>query len=129
MVLFARVKCGQNNGLGYNINIGWDSALEPPMGDAEYLAAFRSVVMPIAEAYQPQIVLVSCGFDGTEGHPKELGGYKLTPTCKCQIYLQLDLQIHTSQALHHKFPRFRLYDKKADECSRWKSCFGLGRRL
>ena len=49
------------------------------MGDAEYLAAFRCVVMPIAKAFKPQLVLVSSGFDGTEAHPKELGGYKLTP--------------------------------------------------
>ena len=37
--------------------------------------------MPIGKAFQPQIVLVSCGFDGTEGHPAELGGYKLSPPC------------------------------------------------
>jgi histone deacetylase 4/5 len=52
------------------------------MGDAEYLAAFRCVVMPIAKSFKPQLVLVSSGFDGTEGHPKELGGYKLTPMCE-----------------------------------------------
>ena len=37
--------------------------------------------MPIGKAFRPQIVLVSCGFDGTEGHPAELGGYKLSPPC------------------------------------------------
>jgi acetoin utilization deacetylase AcuC-like enzyme len=51
------------------------------MSDAEYLAAFRCVVMPIARAFQPQIVLVSSGFDATEQHPKELGGYKVSPMC------------------------------------------------
>ena len=55
------------------------------MGDTEYLAAFRCVVMPIARAFKPQIILVSCGFDGTESHPKELGGYKLSPMCKFNI--------------------------------------------
>jgi histone deacetylase 4/5 len=77
-----RFKFGHEQGKGYNVNIAWDGTLEPPMGDTEYLAAFRSVVMPIAKSYQPQMVLVSCGFDGTDGHSKELGGYKLTPTCK-----------------------------------------------
>ena len=35
-------------GLGTNVNIAWSGGLEPPMGDAEYLAAFRTVVLPIA---------------------------------------------------------------------------------
>ena len=74
-------ECGQDNGLGKNVNIAWNGKLNPPMSDAEYLAAFRCVVMPIAQAFKPQIVLVSCGFDGTENHPKELGGYKLSPMC------------------------------------------------
>jgi len=28
------------------------------MGDAEYLAAFRSIVLPIAKSFEPDIVLV-----------------------------------------------------------------------
>lgn len=51
------------------------------MGDAEYMAAFRSVVMPIAHDFQPDIILVSCGFDAAAGHPAPLGGYRLTPAC------------------------------------------------
>jgi acetoin utilization deacetylase AcuC-like enzyme len=74
-------ECGQEQGLGKNVNIAWNGKLSPPMSDAEYLAAFRCVVMPIAQAFKPQIVLVSCGFDGTERHSKELGGYKLSPMC------------------------------------------------
>jgi len=74
-------ECGQDAGLGKNVNIAWNGKLNPPMSDTEYLAAFRCVVMPIARAFKPQIILVSCGFDGTENHPKELGGYKLSPMC------------------------------------------------
>ena len=59
------------------------------MGDAEYLAAFRCVVMPIAKSFKPQLVLVSSGFDGTEGHPKELGGYKLTPMCEYSCLIEI----------------------------------------
>jgi len=44
--------------------------------------------MPILEQFQPQIILVSCGFDACIGHPHPLGGYELTPTCKKnEIYL------------------------------------------
>lgn len=74
-------ECGQDSGLGKNVNIAWNGNLNPAMSDPEYLAAFRCVVMPIAKAFNPQIVLVSCGFDATEQHPKELGGYKVSPTC------------------------------------------------
>lgn len=75
-------ECGQDAGIGKNVNIAWNSRLNPPMGDAEYLAAFRSIVMPIAQAYQPEMVLVSCGFDASDNHPRELGGYRVSPACK-----------------------------------------------
>ena len=52
------------------------------MGDAEYLAAFRTVVMPIAREYNPDIVLVSAGFDAAAGHPAPLGGYEISSHCK-----------------------------------------------
>ena len=37
--------------------------------------------MPILEQFQPQLILVSSGFDACMGHPHPLGGYELTPTC------------------------------------------------
>mmetsp|Transcript_32998 Transcript_32998/g.77408 ORF Transcript_32998/g.77408 Transcript_32998/m.77408 type:complete len:228 (-) Transcript_32998:22-705(-) len=47
------------------------------MGDAEYIAAFHQVVMPIATAFCPELVLISAGFDAARGDP--LGGCSLTP--------------------------------------------------
>ncbi|KAG7229706.1 hypothetical protein INR49_012501 [Caranx melampygus] len=32
---------GAGAGEGFNVNVGWTGSLSPPMGDAEYLAAFR----------------------------------------------------------------------------------------
>jgi histone deacetylase 7 len=32
---------GAGNGEGFNINVAWAGGLDPPMGDPEYLAAFR----------------------------------------------------------------------------------------
>ncbi|XP_075055366.1 histone deacetylase 7 isoform X5 [Mixophyes fleayi] len=72
---------GANSGEGFNVNVAWAGGLEPPMGDAEYLAAFRTVVMPIAHEFSPDVVLVSAGFDAAEGHPAPLGGYKVTAKC------------------------------------------------
>lgn len=74
-------ECGTGEGLGYNVNIAWSGGLSPPIGDAEYLAAFRTVVMPIAKEYDPEIVIVSAGFDAALGHPAPLGGYKVSPAC------------------------------------------------
>lgn len=53
-------ECGAGTGLGFNVNIAWSGGLNPPLGDAEYLAAFRTLVMPIAREFAPDIVLVSC---------------------------------------------------------------------
>uniref|UniRef100_A0A3B5KIS9 Histone deacetylase n=1 Tax=Xiphophorus couchianus TaxID=32473 RepID=A0A3B5KIS9_9TELE len=72
---------GSGAGEGFNVNIAWTGGLEPPMGDAEYLAAFRSVVMPIAQEFSPDVVLVSAGFDAAEGNPAPLGGYKVSAKC------------------------------------------------
>lgn len=72
---------GAGAGEGFNVNVAWTGGLDPPMGDAEYLAAFRAVVMPIAHEFSPDLVLVSAGFDAVEGNPDELGGYKVTAKC------------------------------------------------
>ncbi|MEE6471960.1 hypothetical protein FKM82_009418 [Ascaphus truei] len=72
---------GAGNGEGFSVNVAWTGGLKPPMGDAEYLAAFRTVVMPIAHEFSPDVVLVSAGFDAAEGHPAPLGGYKVTAKC------------------------------------------------
>jgi histone deacetylase 6 len=42
------------------------------MGDKEYLAAFTQVVLPIAYEFNPELVLISAGFDACIGDP--LGG-------------------------------------------------------
>lgn len=47
------------------------------MGDMEYFLAFQHVVLPIAYEYNPELVLISAGFDACIGDP--LGGYKVTP--------------------------------------------------
>ena len=77
---------GSGEGEGYNWNIAWSGET---MGDAEYMAAFRSVVMPIARDFSPSVILVACGFDGARGHPFNFGGYELTPACFAYMTRQL----------------------------------------
>ncbi|XP_067314724.1 histone deacetylase 4-like isoform X2 [Pseudorasbora parva] len=80
---------GSGPGVGFNVNVAFTGGLEPPMGDPEYLTAFRTVVMPIASEFAPDLVLVSAGFDAVEGHPPPLGGYKLTSRCLGHLTKQL----------------------------------------
>jgi histone deacetylase 6 len=69
-------KCGAGQGVGRNINIGWH---DQGMGDGEYMAAFQKIVMPIAQEFDPDLVIVSAGFDAAAGD--ELGGCWVTPAC------------------------------------------------
>lgn len=85
----AATECGTGAGLGYTVNVAWCSGTNPALADAEYLAAFRSVIMPIAKEYDPEIVLVSCGFDAAAGHPAPLGGYSVSAACFAHMTREL----------------------------------------
>jgi acetoin utilization deacetylase AcuC-like enzyme len=65
---------GEEEGEGYSLNIPWPRG---GVGDAEYLRAFDRIVMPVAEEFAPELVLISAGFDAARGDP--LGGCDLTP--------------------------------------------------
>jgi histone deacetylase 6 len=66
--------CGEGAGLGFNVNIPWPSH---GMKDGDYLYAFQRVIMPIAQEFDPDLVIVSAGFDAAEGDI--LGGCHVTP--------------------------------------------------
>lgn len=68
--------CGVDKGAGKNVNIGWHNQ---GMGDGEYMAAFQKIVMPIAQEFNPDLVIISAGFDAAAGD--ELGGCFVTPNC------------------------------------------------
>ncbi|XP_072496810.1 histone deacetylase 4 isoform X2 [Notamacropus eugenii] len=80
---------GTGPGVGFNVNMAFTGGLDPPMGDTEYLTAFRTVVMPVANEFAPDVVLVSSGFDAVEGHPTPLGGYNLSAKCFGYLTKQL----------------------------------------
>lgn len=56
--------CGLGEGLGKNINIPWPTH---GMVDGDYLYAFQQVVMPVAQEFEPDLVIISAGFDAAEG--------------------------------------------------------------
>ncbi|HEX4438636.1 MAG TPA: histone deacetylase [Thermoanaerobaculia bacterium] len=69
----AASEAGGGAGRGFTVNLPWPAG----MGDAEHLAAFDRLLMPIAERFAPGLVLVSAGFDAAEGDL--LGGMRITP--------------------------------------------------
>ncbi len=64
---------GGGAGRGFTVNV----PLPAGCGDAEYLAAFDRVLLPVARAFAPDLVLVSAGYDAAEGDP--LGSMRITP--------------------------------------------------
>lgn len=68
----AAEETGHGEGEGYTVNV----PLAPGMGDEEYCAIFERILLPIAQMYKPQLLLVSAGFDAYHDDP--LGGMRLT---------------------------------------------------
>lgn len=50
---------------------------------------YRTVVLPIAKDFRPELVLVSAGFDAAVGQPLPLGGYHVSAQCKSCCIVQL----------------------------------------
>jgi acetoin utilization deacetylase AcuC-like enzyme len=69
----AYTELGTGKGRGFTVNV----PLTIGYGDAEYLSLFERVLKPIALQFQPELILVSAGFDIYIGDP--LGGMNVTP--------------------------------------------------
>lgn len=63
---------GKGLGKGFSINIPFSGDV---MRDPEYLAAWRVIVEPVLQHFQPTLILVSAGFDAGCRHANALGGY------------------------------------------------------
>jgi acetoin utilization protein AcuC len=56
---------GEGLGLGFNVNI----PLPPLTYDEAYLTAFKRVVLPLIEAYAPDVIVLELGMDTLAGDP------------------------------------------------------------
>ncbi|XP_064904990.1 polyamine deacetylase HDAC10 isoform X1 [Columba livia] len=65
---------GLGRGEGFNINLPWNKV---GMGNSDYLAAFFHVLLPMAFEFDPELVLVSSGYDSGIGDPE--GQMNATP--------------------------------------------------
>jgi acetoin utilization deacetylase AcuC-like enzyme len=68
----AATEQGSGAGAGFTLNI----PMRPGLGDDAYQRVFTDVVIPAARAYQPELVLVSAGFDAHRDDP--LAGMRVT---------------------------------------------------
>ncbi|KAH6942457.1 hypothetical protein HPB50_005829 [Hyalomma asiaticum] len=57
--------------------------MQEGMSDGDYLTAFFQLVLPVAYEYNPELVLVSCGFDSCVGDP--LGYCRVTAEAYAQL--------------------------------------------
>ena len=56
---------GEDEGTGFNLNI----PLQAGGGHAEYLYAMQRIVLPALDRFQPQLIIVACGFDANAVDP------------------------------------------------------------
>ncbi|XP_047595845.1 polyamine deacetylase HDAC10 isoform X9 [Lutra lutra] len=69
---------GLGPGRGFTVNLPWNQV---GMGNADYMAAFLHVLLPVAFEFDPELVLISAGFDSAIGDPE--GGYHLESLSQC----------------------------------------------
>jgi acetoin utilization deacetylase AcuC-like enzyme len=65
---------GRENGQGYTLNV----PLPPRVGDTGYGRIMTEVIIPAAERFQPDLILVSAGFDAHWRDPLAMAGLSLT---------------------------------------------------
>jgi len=58
-------EAGRDAGAGFTVNVPMPAGC----GDAEYLGVFQRVIAPVARAFRPDVMLVSCGFDAHRDDP------------------------------------------------------------
>jgi len=80
----AASEVGAGAGEGFTLNVPMPAGA----GDTEFEAAYGSLVVPALERFQPQVILVSAGFDAHELDP--LGGLRLTTSGYTGVVARLD---------------------------------------
>ncbi len=63
---------GRGAGIGYTVNI----PLPPDVGEAGFLQAFDTILRPLARRFQPEIVIVSAGYDAHWRNSRYVAGIR-----------------------------------------------------
>lgn len=80
-------KIGIGKGIGKNVNIAWNTTPNSKIADNEYIHAYEKVIQPMLLEYDPELIIISAGFDCAKGDP--LGGLHVTPKCFGYLTSQL----------------------------------------
>ncbi len=75
---------GSGAGLGFTVNM----PLEAGATDADFEAVYQTIAMPALDRFQPEVVLVSAGYDAHERDP--LGGLRVTTAGYTRVVAMLD---------------------------------------
>ncbi len=70
----ALYEVGSSLGHGYTLNV----PLPPRVGDVGYGRIFRDIILPKVQAFQPELILVSAGYDAHWQDPLAMAGLTLT---------------------------------------------------
>jgi acetoin utilization deacetylase AcuC-like enzyme len=68
----AATDVGRGKGLGFTLNV----PLEAGATDADFLAVFRTLIVPVLDQFRPDLILVSAGFDAHARDP--LAGMRMS---------------------------------------------------
>ena len=74
---------GIGDGVGFNMNVGWN---RKGMGDDEYIAVWEKLLIPVANEFDPELVIVSAGFDAADG---DMGECHVSPECFARLTRRL----------------------------------------
>jgi histone deacetylase 6 len=71
---------GEDKGEGYSVNVAWNHPsvdTKSTIGDKEYKFVWNNLLYGIIKEFEPEIILISAGFDAAKGDP--LGLLQVTP--------------------------------------------------
>jgi acetoin utilization deacetylase AcuC-like enzyme len=87
-------ECGSGQGTGFTVNI----PLPGGQGDLDYATIFQQIITPIGREYQPELILISAGFDIYQNDP--LGAMEVT--AKGFAYLTRSMVELASEVCHNR---------------------------
>ncbi len=85
---------GEGNGEGFNLNIPMRSG----SGEKEYFDAFREEIIPVIDGYNPELIIISAGFDAHIDDP--LANINLTEN-SFRILTEMVLEVGNKNSNNH----------------------------
>lgn len=82
---------GEGPGEGFNLNFPINQTQGQFVGDQEYIFAYERMVLPVLREFNPEIVLISCGFDCLLFDP--LGGFHVTQDALSYMLYSISNQV------------------------------------